>query len=298
MMESAGHGVSLKAAHYAELLARAVPVTWAEGVTENFLGRGGRPSAVLEHVRRDARVILHGVSMSLGGLDPFDPDYFRALRALSQRIEATFVSDHICFGSVGGHNGHDLWPLPLTEECLNHMVARVLEAQDRLGRQVVLENVSSYVQYRQSEMSEPEFIATLLQQADAGMLLDVNNVYVSAQNFGFDARKYIDVIPVERVRYLHLAGHADLGTHLLDNHGAPVCDAVWDLYEYTIARMGSIPTIVEWDSHLPTLEGLLSESARAQEHEQRALQAKPAPSPSDPDASLHMSLPSPGAPAT
>lgn len=271
MQGTAGHGISLKAAHYDALLQREVPVGWAEAVTENFLGRGGRPPAVLEHVRRDAEVILHGVSMSLGGFDAFDPAYFAALKALRRDIGAAFVSDHLSFGSVGGMHGHDLWPLPFTEEALGHVVARIIQAQDMLGTQLVVENVSGYVAYAESSLAEPEFIAAVLQRADAGMLLDVNNVYVSAHNLGLDARAYIDALPAERIRYVHLAGHADMGSHLLDNHGAPVCDAVWSLYEYAVCKIGPRPTIVEWDSHLPSLDALLAESARAQAHERAVL---------------------------
>lgn len=273
---TAGHGVSLKAAHYEDLLRREVPVEWAEAVTENFLGRGGRPSAVLEHVRRDARIILHGVSMSIGGFDPLDPAYFTALRALRRRVEAAFVSDHLSFGTVGGMHGHDLWPLPLTQEALSHVVGRIRQAQDLLGEQLVVENVSSYVRYRDSDIPEAEFIAAVLREADAGMLLDVNNVFVSAHNFGFDPRAYIDTLPAERVRYIHLAGHADMGTHLLDNHGAPVCDAVWSLYQYAIRRLGPTPTIVEWDCHLPALDVLLGQSEQARSHERAALEARAA----------------------
>lgn len=275
-MSTAGHGISLKSAHYDELLKRRLPVSWAEALTENFLDRGGRPTAVLERVRSDADIILHGVSMSLGGLDPFDPEYFSSLKALRRAIDATFVSDHLCFGTVGGHHGHDLWPLPMNEESLRHVVARVRRAQDMLDTQLVIENVSSYVTYHQSDIAEPEFLAALLEEADAGMLLDVNNVYVSAQNLGLDAEAYVDAIPAERVRYIHLAGHADMGTHLVDNHGAPVCDEVWALYEHAIRRLGPTPTIVEWDSHLPTLDGLLAESEKAKHHERRALEARAA----------------------
>mgnify|MGYP001216132589 CR=1 FL=1 len=276
MTSTAGHGVSLKAAHYADLLERGLPTEWAEALTENFLDRGGRPPAVLERVRRDARLILHGVSMSVGGLDPFDPSYFSSLRRLRDRIEAAFVSDHLCFGTVGGHHGHDLWPLPMNEESLHHVVSRVRQAQDMLEGELVLENVSTYVTYTDSDIAEPDFIAAILEEANAGMLLDVNNVHVSAQNLGLDPIAYVNALPAHRIRYIHLAGHADMGTHLVDNHGAPVCDAVWSLYEHTIARLGPTPTIVEWDSHLPSLDGLLAESQLAREHERRALEARAA----------------------
>lgn len=270
-MASSEHGVSLKAAHYEDWLRSPPRAPWVEAVTENFLGRGGRPAAVIEHVRRDARVILHGVSMSLGGLDPFDPSYFAELRRLRERIDVAFVSDHLSFGTFGGYHGHDLWPLPCNEEALRHVAGRLRQAQDMLGEQIVVENVSSYVAFRENDLDEASFVAGVLAEADAGMLLDVNNVHVSAHNLGFDARSYIDALPADRVRYYHLAGHADLGTHLLDDHGSAVCEAVWRLYEYAIQRMGPRPTIVEWDCHLPSLDVLLAESERARRHERAAL---------------------------
>lgn len=269
--ERGAHGVSLKSAHYDDWLAQPTRTAWVEAVTENFLGRGGRPAAVLERVRRDAQVVLHGVSMSLGGLDPLDPSYLAELRRLRTRIEAAFVSDHLCFGTVNGHHGHDLWPLPRTEEAVRHVATRLRMAQDMLGEQIVIENVSSYTEYRDCELSEAEFVRAVLTEADAGMLLDVNNVYVSAHNLGFDAHAFIDALPRERVRYYHLAGHADLGTHLLDNHGSRVCEAVWSLYEHTIAHVGPRPTIVEWDCQLPSLDALIAESRLAQHHEHKAL---------------------------
>jgi len=257
------HGISLKATHYEELLQRNLGPGWAEAITENFLGRGGRPLAVLERVRRDREIILHGVSMSLGGPDPFDPAYFRSLRELRSRIEAAFVGDHLSFGTFDGHFGHDLWPLPRTEEAVRHLAARIRQAQDMLEEQLVIENVSAYVDYAQSRLGEAEFMTLVLQEADAAMLLDVNNVFVSAHNLGFDAWSYIDAIPAERVRYFHLAGHSEMGPLLLDDHGSAVGDATWELYEYAVARIGGRPTIVEWDSNLPALDRLLAESEHA-----------------------------------
>jgi len=271
VVQTSRHGVSLKAAHYDEWLAGPPQTAWVEAVTENFLGRGGRPAAVLERVRSDAQVALHGVSMSLGGLDPLDGPYFTELRRLAERNQVAIVSDHLCFGTVDGHHGHDLWPLPRTGEALRHAARRIRMAQDMLGMQIAVENVSSYLEYRDSDMGEADFIASVVEEANAGMLLDVNNVYVSAHNLGFDARAYIDRLPAERVRYYHLAGHADMGTHLLDNHGSAVCDGVWDLYEYTVQRVGQRPTIVEWDCHLPSLERLVSESRTAARREASAL---------------------------
>lgn len=265
-LSTAGHGISLKAAHYGDLLRESFALGWGEALTENFLGRGGRPVAVLERIRRDTNIILHGVSMSIGGSDPLDEDYLLQLRALADRIEAAYVSDHLCFGSVGGVHGHDLWPLPLSEEALAHVIPRVQRVQDALGRALVIENVSAYVTYESSTMTEPEFISALLQATGAGLLLDVNNVYVSAYNLGFDATAYLKALPTEYVRYMHLAGHLDQGAYLLDNHGGPVSDEVLALYLVARARFGAVPTIVEWDSNLPALAGLLAESARVQQY--------------------------------
>jgi uncharacterized protein len=266
-----GHGIGLRAGHYAVLLERGAPVEWAEMITENVLRRGGRPLAVLERVRRDAGVTLHGVSLSIGGMDPLDREYLIAVRELARHIEAGWVSDHLCFGTSGGHYAHDLWPLPYTEEAIAHVVSRVREAQDILGDRLLLENVSSYVRYRDSEMSEHEFLVEIVERADAGILLDVNNVHVSAMNHGFSAKEYIDAIPPGRVGQIHLAGHLDRKTHLLDNHGSEVPDPVWDLYRHTVQRLGRIPTIIERDEDLPSLPDLLAESEKARSVEREAL---------------------------
>lgn len=253
--------------HYDALLALPPRVDWAEAITENFLGRGGRPRAVLERVRRDVPVILHGVSLSIGSVEPLDRDYLRAVSTLCREIEPAWVSDHLCFGGFGGHRAHDLWPLPYTEEALAHVVQRVREAQDMLGRELVLENVSSYGEYRASSMSEWEFVSAVAEQSGCGLLVDLNNVYVSAQNHGFSASEYLARLPRERVFQFHLAGHLDTGTYLLDNHGAAVPDPVWQLYREALGRFGRIPTIVEWDEDVPALERLVAEADRA-----RALQ--------------------------
>lgn len=266
-----GHGFGLRAGHYAAFLEGGVHVEWVEAITENVLRRGGRPLAVLERVRRDAGVTLHGVSLSIGGTDPLDRGYLVALRDLALRIEAGWVSDHLCFGTSGGHYAHDLWPLPYTEEAIAHVVARVREAQDILGDRILLENVSSYVRYRDSEMSEHEFLVEIAERADAGILLDVNNVYVSAMNHGFSATDYVDAIPPRRVGQIHLAGHLDRKTHLLDNHGSDVPDPVWALYRHTVQRLGRIPTIIERDEDLPSLAELVAESERARAVEREAL---------------------------
>jgi uncharacterized protein (UPF0276 family) len=256
-------GFGLRAPHYDEILKRAIVADFAEVTSENFLGRGGRAQAVLERVRAELPIALHGVSLSIGGSDPLNERYLSELAVLSKRSETLSVSDHLCFGTFGGHYAHDLWPLPYTEEALEHVVTRVKVVQDRLGRQLLLENVSSYVEYRASTLTEWEFLAEVVTRADAGILLDVNNVFVSAANHGFLAQDYLDGIPRERVQQMHLAGHSDGGGFLLDDHGSPVSSDVWRLYERALARFGKVPTIIEWDERVPTLNELEAEAERA-----------------------------------
>lgn len=265
------HGYGLRAAHYAELLEHGPRTSLVEAISENFIGRGGPARALLRRVRADAEVALHGVSLSLGGLDPLNRDYLAALDALQREIEPRSVSDHLCFGTFGGRYGHDLWPLPYTPEAIEHVAARVAQVQDRLGRRILLENVSSYVEYRTSVMPEWQFLSAVAERADALILLDVNNVIVSAKNHGFCPDEYIAALPVQRVAQLHLAGHTDYGTHAIDDHGSAVPDAVWQLYESVVERMGPIPAIVEWDEAVPALPELQRQSALARDHERRAL---------------------------
>ena len=256
-------GVGLRAPHYEALLSRGFRADFAEATSENFMGRGGRAWSVLERVRGEVPVALHGVSLSIGGMDPLRDTYLGELAELATRIAAFSISDHLCFGSFSGHYAHDLWPLPYTEEALEHVVQRVQRVQDRLGRQFLLENVSSYVEYRASTLSEWEFLAEVATRADAGILLDVNNVYVSAQNHGFSAEAYLRGLPPERVQQFHLAGHSDGGGFLLDDHGSPVSDPVWRLYEQALSYFGPLPTIIEWDEHVPELPMLEAEAERA-----------------------------------
>jgi uncharacterized protein (UPF0276 family) len=256
-------GFGLRVSHYEEILKRGIRADFAEITSENFLGRGGRALAVLERVRAELPVALHGVSLSIGGIEPLNRGYLTELAGLATRIDALSVSDHLCFASFGGHYAHDLWPLPYTEEALVHVVARVAEVQDRLGRQLLLENVSSYVEYQASALTEWEFLAEVAARAGAGILLDVNNVFVSAQNLGFSPEQYLVGIPVERVEQLHLAGHSDGGGFLLDDHGSPVTADVWRLYEQALARFGNVPTIIEWDERVPALSELEAEAERA-----------------------------------
>lgn len=256
-------GFGLRAAHYDEILQRGIVADFAEVTSENFLSRGGRAHAVLERVRAEQPIALHGVSLSIGGIDPLNQTYLAELAGLARRIEAMSVSDHLCFGTFGGHYAHDLWPLPYTEEALLHVVARVERVQARLGRQLLLENVSSYVEYHASTLTEWEFLSEVVRRADAGILLDVNNVFVSAANHGFSAQAYLDGIPVGRVQQMHLGGHSDGGGFLLDDHGSQVTAEVWRLYERALARFGPVPTIIEWDERVPSLAELEAEAERA-----------------------------------
>jgi hypothetical protein len=266
-----GHGIGLRTKHFAEYLAAPPPVDWVEAISENFMAPGGRPVAVLEKVRRDVPVVLHGVSLSIGSIDPLSESYLGDLAALARRVEPAWISDHLCWGSHGGRYAHDLWPLPYTEEALRHVVARVARVQEVLGRQILLENVSSYVAFRASEMPEWEFLSEVARRADCGILLDVNNVHVSARNHGFDPHAYLAGVPADRVGQLHLAGHSDKGRYLLDSHDHEVPAAVWDLYRETVRRVGAVSTLVEWDDHIPPLERLVEESRRAEAIEAEVL---------------------------
>jgi uncharacterized protein (UPF0276 family) len=266
-----GHGVGLRNKHFSEYLAEAPPVEWVEAVSENFMAAGGRPLSILEKVRRDVPVALHGVSLSIGGTDPLSRPYLDDLASLVERIQPVIVSDHLCWGSQGGRYVHDLLPLPYTEEALAHVVRRVGQVQERLGRQVLLENVSSYLTFHDSSLTEWDFLAEIARRADCGILLDVNNIYVSARNHGFDPRAYLAGIPTDRVGQIHLAGHRDEGTHLFDTHDRQVCADVWTLYEEAIARLGRVSTLIEWDENIPELPVLVAESRKAKAAEKRAL---------------------------
>lgn len=262
-MSDLGIGIGLRTTHFTDLLERRAHVDWFEAISENFMMDGGRPLHVLEHVRSDFPIVFHGVSLSVGTTDPLDDEHLARLRKLDRRFEPQWISDHLCWTGAKRHNLHDLLPLPWNEEVLDHVSTRVARAQDALGRRLVLENVSSYLTFSHSTMSEAEFLSALAERADCEILLDVNNVYVSAFNHGFDPRAFIDAMPRERVVQLHLAGHRDCGTHLLDTHDAPVCDEVWELYRYTLGRLGRVPTLIEWDGDVPPLETLEDEVARA-----------------------------------
>lgn len=266
-----GFGLGLRTEHYADFHTRQPGVDWLEVISENYLVPGGRPLHHLERIRALYPMVMHGVSLSIGSTDALDRGYLRELKALIGRIEPAWVSDHLCWTGVDHHNLHDLLPLPCTEEALRHVADRVQQVQEALGRRILLENVSSYVSHAADAMSEWQFVAELAQRADCELLLDVNNVYVSSVNHGFDPRAYIDALPPERVRQIHLAGHEDHGDHLIDTHDHPVCDAVWALYAHATRRLGAVPTMIERDDRMPPLGELLAELAQARAVQRRAL---------------------------
>lgn len=265
-----GFGLGLRRQHYETILAERPAIDWFEILTENYLVPGGKPLHYLDRIRALYPMVMHGVSLSIGSSDPLDRAYLAEVRTLIERIQPAWLSDHLCWTGVGGVNLHDLLPLPYTEEALRHVVARVRQVQDFLGRQILLENVSSYLTYQISAMSEWEFLAAVATEADCLILLDINNIYVSAFNHGFDPLAYLEGIPVDRVRQFHLAGHLNLGTHIVDTHDHPVIDAVWSLYEEAVRRFGAIPTMIERDANIPELSELLAELEVARRHAAQA----------------------------
>ena len=262
-----GVGVGVRPVHYAEIFERAregtLGVDWFEILSENFMVPGGKPLRMLEAVCSERPVVMHGVSLNIGSVDSLDAQYLGELAGLAERTQPRWVSDHLCWTGVSRHPLHDLIPLPYTEEAIRHVASRVSAVQDRLARRIVLENVSSYMSFTTDAMSEWAFLVQVAEEADCGILLDVNNVFVSAHNHGFEATEYIDAIPPERVFQIHLAGHSESPPLLIDTHDQPVRDEVWDLYEYTLRRMGPISTSIEWDDHIPPFSRLLEEVDRA-----------------------------------
>jgi uncharacterized protein (UPF0276 family) len=261
-----GVGIGLRSTHFGEILSGWPEVDWFEVLSENYLDTGGRPLHVLDRVAERYPVALHGVSLSIGSTDPLDREYLAKLKALAARTRAHWVSDHLCWTGVMGRNSHDLLPMPYSEEALRHTVSRVRQVQEILERPLVLENPSSYVEFGASSMPEWEFLARLAEQADCGLLLDVNNVYVSAYNHAFDAETYVDAIPADRVVQYHVAGHTNKGTHILDTHSDHALPEVWELYRRAWQRTGPVSTLYEWDEDIPPLAEVLAEARKALAH--------------------------------
>ena len=258
-----GFGLGLRTAHYADFIAARQPVDWLEIITDNFLGDGGKPLAMLERFRADYPVAMHGVAMSLGGADGLSMEYLRRVKALADRVQPMWVSDHLCWTGLGRDRLHDLYPLPYTDECASLLIRHIRQAQDVLERRLVVENVSSYVRYGASGTTEWEFLTHVANESDCDLLLDVNNIYVSSVNHGFDPLTYLRALPAKRIRQIHLAGHSMDGAHLIDTHDQPVCEPVWALYQHACQWFGPVATMIERDDNIPPLDELLGELAIA-----------------------------------
>ncbi|MEO8101829.1 MAG: DUF692 domain-containing protein [Betaproteobacteria bacterium] len=273
---SPGFGLGLRTAHYADFLAAPQRADWLEIISENFFGEGGKPLAVLERVRADYPLVMHGVALSIGSADGLDDGYLRQLGRLAARVQPLWISDHLCWTGLQGRNSHDLLPLPYTEEALRLVVGHIRQVQDILGRRFVIENVSSYLTYRSSDMTEWAFLRQVCEEADCLLLLDVNNIYVSSVNHGFDPLTYLQHIPRERVQQIHLAGHSrahDGGEHLIDTHDHAVAEPVWALYAAACRHLGQVATMIERDDRIPPLPALLAEVDRARQFSHQALSA-------------------------
>lgn len=267
-----GFGLGLRAQHLGEILENPpAAVDWFEIISENFMVAGGKPRRNLEFVRARYPVVMHGVSLSIGGTDPLDQDYLRKLKKLAFEVEPAWISDHLCWTGIDGINSHDLLPLPYSEAAIQHVVTRVNQVQEFLGREILLENLSSYVEFSGSQMPEWQFVAEIAQRSGCRLLLDVNNIQVSAHNHGFNAQDYLAGIPIDRVWQIHLAGHSVHGEYVIDTHDHAVPNAVWALYGDAIRRFGAVSTMIERDDHIPPLPVLIAELEQARAVHARAL---------------------------
>ncbi len=262
-----GFGLGLRTEHYQTVLDEHPEVDWFEIISENYMVPGGKPLYFLDKVRENYPLVMHGVSLSIGSTDKLDMEYLLQLKALVERVQPEWISDHLCWTGVGGINMHDLLPLPYTEESIAHVAARVRQVQDILGRQLLLENLSSYVTFSQSEMTEWEFLSEICVRADCHILLDVNNIYVSSVNHSFDCLDYIQGVPKERVRQIHIAGHTtnESGSIMIDTHDMPIKKDVWDVYRDAISILGLVSTMIERDDNIPALQDVLDELSVAKQ---------------------------------
>jgi uncharacterized protein len=264
-----GFGLGLRTEHYQEILDTQPYVDWFEVISENYMIPGGKPLYYLDKIRANYPMVMHGVSLSIGSVSPLDENYLIQLKQLSKRIEPAWISDHLCWTGVHGINLHDLLPLSYTTETIHHVVDRISQVQEILGRPILIENVSSYVNFKNAEMTEWEFINSIAKQSGCLLLLDVNNIYVSSINHGFDAYEFINSIDASRVQQIHLAGHENHGDYIIDTHDAPIVNSVWDLYSHAIRRFGPVSTMIERDDHIPPIAELITELEQA-----RTLSAK------------------------
>lgn len=260
-------GVGLRAPHFQHIMEHQPDIPWFEILIDNYLG-GGPALYQLEQIRNEYPITFHGVGMSLGSTDDLNMSYLKKLKQRISEFEPIHISDHLCWSSFGGHYAHDLLPLPYVTQSITTVVEHVKQVQDYLGQRILIENVSSYLSYKQSVMEEWEFLVTVADQADCDILLDINNIYVSARNHNINAEAYLNAIPVERVKEFHLAGYEDKQTHLLDTHGEPVHTPVWELYKKALNRFGSIPTLIEWDNDIPEFSVLSAEADKANRYQQ------------------------------
>ena len=258
-----GVGIGLRREFYAQLPHTPRALDWVEIIPENFITFGGRPQRTLDACRERWPVLPHGVALDIGGPRPLDEEYLAGLQALVARVDAPFFSDHLCYTRLGTGHLYDLLPLPFSEEAVEHVVPRVREVKERVGRPFLLENPSYYARMPGGTLAEADFLRHVAEQADCGLLLDVNNVYVNACNHGYEPRAFIDALPLERVVQIHLAGHERQQDVIIDTHGAAVCDEVWSLYRYTLERTGPVSTLIEWDQDIPSMEAVLDEADRA-----------------------------------
>lgn len=260
-----GCGLGLRSIYYQEILNTLPPIDWFEIISEDYLVEGGNRLFYLDKIREEYPVVMHGVSLSIGGTDPLNKEYLSKLKQLMQRIDPVWVSDHLCWTGVEGKNFHDLMPLPYTEEALKNVVQRINQVQDFLGQQIILENVSSYVTYQHSVMQEWEFMTAIAELADCRLLVDINNIYVSSYNHKFDPHTFIQSIPKHRVQQFHLAGHSNEGDYIVDTHDEPVIEEVWQLYATALKHFGRVSTLIERDANFPPFDDLLKEVCRARE---------------------------------
>lgn len=262
---SPGFGLGLRTEHYPDFLSAPQAVDWLEIISDNYLVPGGKPLVILDQIRAQYPMAMHGVALSIGASDGLDFDYLAALKKLARRVDPLWVSDHLCWTGVAGKNTHDLLPIPYHEQALAHVVKQIRQVQDFLERPLVIENVSSYVSFTDSSLTEWEFLRAVCEEADCLLLLDVNNIYVSSFNHGFDPLTYLHAIPPQRVQQIHLAGHSNNGDHIVDTHDHPIVDPVWDLYRAACEHIGPVATMIERDDHIPPLPELLAELDQARQ---------------------------------